>query len=426
MAAHTFESATHGALPYRLFTPADRGDGVRLPLVLFLHGAGERGTDNRRQLAHGVAEFVSGRHQAARPCFVAAPQCPRGRWWDLAQLVLFAEAMAALPGVDADRVYVTGLSMGGFATWHLIAERPGLFAAAVPVCGGGRPETAARLASLPIWAFHGGADGTVPKEQSRAMVDAIRKAGGEPKYTEYAGVGHDSWTRTYADAGVHEWLFAQRRAPQPVPLREGERMVFLGDSITEAGADDGGWIRLLEADLRARPPAAGIELIGAGVSGNRVPDLLVRLQRDVLDRKPTLVVVYIGINDVWHSEQGSGTPKPDYEAGLRDLVRRIGAAGARAILCTPSVIGERPDGSNKLDPMLDDYAAVTRAVAADARLQLLDLRRLFLAHLRAGNGGMEASGVLTSDGVHLNDAGHRFLADRMLEALGVGPVPGGK
>jgi predicted peptidase len=212
MTAHTFASS-HGELPYRLFAPA--AETRPLPLVLFLHGAGERGSDNRAQLRHGVRAFLTAEAQAARPCVVAAPQCPSGVWWNVDQLLELCEELIALPGVDRDRFYVTGLSMGGYATWHLAGRRPDLFAAAVPVCGGGEVARAQALASLPIWAFHGAADRTVPVARSREMVEAIRRAGGEPKYTEYRGVGHDSWTKTYADETLHVWLFEQERRREP-------------------------------------------------------------------------------------------------------------------------------------------------------------------------------------------------------------------
>jgi lysophospholipase L1-like esterase len=204
------------------------------------------------------------------------------------------------------------------------------------------------------------------------------------------------------------------------PPRAGERIVFLGDSITQAGDKPGGYVDLVRAAVKAVHPDAGIEVIGAGISGNKVPDLEKRLDRDVLAKKPTTVVVYIGINDVWHSTRNQGTPKETFEKGLRSLVDRIRiAAGARVILCTPSVIGEKPAGDNPLDAMLDDYSGVTRTVAADLKTGLIDLRKQFVAHLAGANAAKAEKGVLTSDGVHLSPAGERFVADRMLEGLGV-------
>ena len=216
------------------------------------------------------------------------------------------------------------------------------------------------------------------------------------------------------------------------PPEKGERIVFLGDSITEAGNQPGGYVSLVRDELASRFPALGIEVIGAGISGNKVPDLEARLDRDVLARKPSTVVIYIGINDVWHSLQGGGTPKETFEKGLRSIVERIRASGARTILCTPTVIGERALGSNPLDAMLDTYSDITRKVAADMKTGLLDLRKACGQHLAAHHAATKGAftddkGVLTSDSVHLNAAGNRFLADRMLEALGAkAPAAGGK
>ena len=157
------------------------------------------------------------------------------------------------------------------------------------------------------------------------------------------------------------------------PLNHGERIVFLGDSITQAGAGEGGYVTLVKEALARQHADLGLEVVGAGISGNRVPDLEARLDRDVIQKKPTLVVIYIGINDVWHSQNGRGTAKPDFEQGLRRIIKRIQEAGARVILCTPSVIGEKHDGSNPLDAMLDEYSQISRSVAADTHSRLLDL-----------------------------------------------------
>ena len=212
------------------------------------------------------------------------------------------------------------------------------------------------------------------------------------------------------------------------PPAKGERIVFLGDSITQQGAGKGGYVTLVKEAAIALPDG-GVEVIGAGISGNKVPDLERRLDRDVLEKKPTTVVIYIGINDVWHSQRGQGTAKDVFEKGLRSLVERIRAAGSRVILCTPSVIGEKSAGGNPLDAMLDEYAGVTRAVAADLKTGLVDLRKQFVAHLAAEKKEQTDRGLLTTDGVHLNAAGNRFVADRMLEALGMavaGGAGGGK
>lgn len=226
-----FTNPTQEKLLYRLLRPDSIEPGKTYPLVLFLHGAGERGDDNTAQLVHGLREFVRPDRRRAYPAFVVVPQCPLDcKWvevpWDGLEhslpeesspnLRLCHELLEKLSGelpVDRDRVYLTGLSMGGFGTFDAISRWPERFAAAVPICGGGdpRPEVVSRFRSLPLWAFHGDQDQLVPPDRTRRMVAALQEAGGQPRYTEYPGVGHDSWTPAYADDALFEWLFQQRR-----------------------------------------------------------------------------------------------------------------------------------------------------------------------------------------------------------------------
>lgn len=227
--ARTFTDAAGTKLNYRLLQPKDYDPSRKYPLVLFLHGAGERGDDNQKQLVHGMNDFASDEIMAKYPCFVVAPQCPNNKkWvevdWSAAKhtapekpsesLQASFEALAALQKefrIDDKRIYITGLSMGGYGTWDAIERRPDYFAAAAAVCGGGDVANAKKLTKLPIWAFHGDQDTAVKPERSRDMIAAIKAAGGEPKYTEYPGVGHNSWSRTYSDPEFYAWLFAQQR-----------------------------------------------------------------------------------------------------------------------------------------------------------------------------------------------------------------------
>lgn len=195
------------------------------------------------------------------------------------------------------------------------------------------------------------------------------------------------------------------------------KVIFLGDSITQAGVRPNGYVTLIKQELQRQ--GKKIEVVGAGISGHKVPDLQKRLQRDVLEKEPTHVIIYIGINDVWHSQNGRGTSKKDFEAGLRDIIKQINDVGGKVILCTPSVIGEKTDGSNPLDEMLEEYAAISRQVASSTGAQLLDLRQAFLAELKKTNSENQAKGLLTGDGVHLNATGNQFVANQMLEAMGM-------
>jgi predicted peptidase len=219
------EAKDFKGLKYRLFKP-DAIEG-KIPLVLFLHGAGERGDDNAAQTRHGVKAFTAQR--AKHPHVLVAPQCPKDKKWNDVNwhamshttpekpsepMALVLELLDVLPKelpIDAKRIYVTGLSMGGYGTWDLLARRPALFAAGVPICGGGDETSAAAFAKVPQWIFHGDKDGVVKPERSRNMVEALKKAGGEPKYTEYPGVGHNAWDKAYGDPALFEWLFARSK-----------------------------------------------------------------------------------------------------------------------------------------------------------------------------------------------------------------------
>jgi predicted peptidase len=226
----TYTDAKGQTLPYRLLKPKDYDPKQMYPLVVFLHGAGERGTDNEKQLIHVVPEFAKEENRKRYPCFLIAPQCPsKDKWVEVdwradthrqpaepaepMRLTLeLIEAMRKEFSIDARRIYVTGLSMGGYGTWDVLARRPELFAAGVPICGGGDEATAATIAKIPIWVFHGANDNTVKVECSRRMVEALKKAAGHPEYTEYPDEGHLSWVPAYKSPELFAWLFDQRRA----------------------------------------------------------------------------------------------------------------------------------------------------------------------------------------------------------------------
>jgi lysophospholipase L1-like esterase len=182
------------------------------------------------------------------------------------------------------------------------------------------------------------------------------------------------------------------------------------------GAPDG-YVTLVKKSLDEKHKDLGIQVINAGISGHRVPNLQKRLQRDVLNHKPNVVVIYIGINDVWHAARG--TPAPAYEAGLKDLITRIKAGGAKVVLCTPTVIGEKKDGGNGFDKQLDQYSDISRKVAAENEVPLIDLRKAFVEWLAQNNPNNVDKGLLTGDTVHLNKAGNALVAEKMLAGLGV-------
>ncbi len=227
--ARIYTAADGATMPYLLLKPESYDPQKQYPLVIFYHGAGERGDDNHIQWRNGIEVFQKPDNRQAHPCFVIAPQCPREKQWvnvpwsgdahvqpeePSESMKLSLEIIKSVQkefAIDADRLYVIGLSMGGFATWDVITRYPDLFAVAVPVCGGGDEKTAAKIKDLPIWAFHGDMDKSVKTIRSRNMIEAIKQAGGHPQYTEYPGVGHAIWGLALHEPELLKWLFAQKR-----------------------------------------------------------------------------------------------------------------------------------------------------------------------------------------------------------------------
>lgn len=229
----SFNQYTNGngdTLSYRELYP-DYDTSHKFPLVIFLHGSGERGNDNEAQLKWGVMNFATDDNMKKYPAIVIAPQCPSAKNWanfandnKSANMYLLPEPskpMELLIGlihqliktmpVDTNRIYITGLSMGGFGTYDIIERYPGMFAAAVPVCGGGDTSKAAAIAHIPIWIFHGAEDAAVNPLYSLNMVAALTKAGAHPGFTQYPEVGHFSWIGAYSDPMMMEWMFRQRK-----------------------------------------------------------------------------------------------------------------------------------------------------------------------------------------------------------------------
>jgi predicted peptidase len=174
-----------------------------------LHGAGERGDDLELVKMHGPPKLIAGGQ--AYPMVVIAPQCPRNLSWYPDAVAGLTREVASKYKIDPQRIYLTGLSMGGYGTWATAAKYPELYAALAPICGGGDPDQADKLKHLPIWAFHGAKDSVVPLSRSQQMVDAVRAAGGNPQLTIYPDAEHDSWTETYNNPALLEWMLQQRR-----------------------------------------------------------------------------------------------------------------------------------------------------------------------------------------------------------------------
>ncbi len=192
------------------------------------------------------------------------------------------------------------------------------------------------------------------------------------------------------------------------------RVVFFGDSITQAGIDPGGYIDRLRNLL----PVGQFELLGAGVSGNKIYDLYLRIDDDVLAKQPDIVVIWVGVNDVWHkATSGTGTDPDKFVRFYEAVIKKLQAANVRVVLCTPAAIGEKTDFSNQQDGDLNQYSQLIRDMATRWKLPVVDLRKALLNHNLTRNPDNKRQGILTTDGVHLNDAGNQFVAEQMKMVL---------
>ncbi len=200
------------SIKYLLYLPKGYGEKERKwPLMMFLHGAGERGSNLNKVKVHGPPKIVEAGKDL--PFIIVSPQCPKDDWWTERddELIHLLDDIQKRYDVDAERVYLTGLSMGGYGTWTLGSTYPERFAAIVPICGGGKRFFGWRLKDVPVWAFHGGKDSVVPLRESAEMVQAVNRGGGDAKLTVYPDANHDSWTKTYDNPELYKWLLKHRK-----------------------------------------------------------------------------------------------------------------------------------------------------------------------------------------------------------------------
>lgn len=203
------------------------------PLLIFLHGAGERGDDLEKVKTHGPPKLVE---EQDFPFIIVSPQCPAGEWWSIYVLNKLFDEIVSGYRVDEYRVYLTGLSMGGFGTWEWVAENPEKFAAIAPVCGGGDPALAWRFRNIPAWIFHGEQDRVVPAKFSQDMAEALKSVGADPQLTLYPEAGHDSWTETYNNSRLYEWFLSHKRVIDPsTALKNKQYMQYVGDYLDAYG-----------------------------------------------------------------------------------------------------------------------------------------------------------------------------------------------
>ncbi|MBL7763721.1 MAG: prolyl oligopeptidase family serine peptidase [Chitinophagaceae bacterium] len=232
-----YVNAEGKVLPYRILYPENYDKSKKYPVILFLHGAGERGNDNTKQLTHGSRLFLADSNRKKFPCFVIIPQCPQdGYWssakidrstspitigfdyeatgitWPLQSAIDIVKQLTKDEKVDRKRIYITGLSMGGMGTFEAVYRNPDLFATALPICGGGDTvHYDNRVKAVPFWIFHGNADAVVNVNLSRSMVAKLKASGVNVKYTEYPGVNHNSWDNAFVEPTYLSWMFSQKR-----------------------------------------------------------------------------------------------------------------------------------------------------------------------------------------------------------------------
>ncbi len=433
-----------GTLPYRLLKPANFDATKKYPLVVLLHGAGERGDDNKSQLKWGGGLFADAATQEKYPAFVLVPQCPRDKKWVEIDWAAPKPVAPADPGtiqklllatvdavqkefpIDPDRLYLTGLSMGGYGTWDLITRHPEKWAAAAPICGGGDPSKAAAAKSLPVWAFHGSADNVVKPERTREMVEVLKAAGAPIAYTEYAGIGHDSWSSAFAEPSFLPWMFAQKRGtpakmdlansafaalampaaevfPGEGPLQVGDwfkklwlskrvefsnnvakekgAIVFLGDSITQ------GW-STAQKDFSTR------KIANRGISGDTSRGVRYRLKEDVLDLNPKAVSILIGTNDL----ALGGTPE-QVAGNIKAIIAELQKQNPSVPIILNRVMprgGDKdfPARIAKLNGLIDAIAT------ADKRIVICDSHSIF------DDGTGKCKKEEFPDMLHLNAAGY--------------------
>lgn len=441
--ARTFAGAEGAQLGYRLLKPKDFDPAKKYPLVVVLHGAGERGTDNAVQLKYGAPLFLKPDVRDKYPCFVVAPQCPPEQTWSAvkgwtgpnayseeptAPMKLLLGALDAVlkefPAIDQERLYVTGLSMGGYGTWDLVTRQPQRWAAAAPICGGGDVSRIAPAKGVAIWAFHGALDPTVPAIRTQEMIAALEAAGGKPLYSEYPYVKHDSWNIAYGEPELLPWMFAQKRGgvvgwdqvagpfsqppsnlcPGAGPMQSGlwfrtlwkgrreqwskmkateeNAVVFFGDSITQ------GWGSLAK-------DFPDLKVANRGISGDTTRGLRARLQGDVLDLHPKAVSILIGTNDL---DQG-GEPEVVAE-NLKAVVSALHAANPQMPVVINKVMPRGPKAGFFPEKIQKLNALYEEAFKNDAQVTFCDTWTLF----NDGNGSCKKEEF--PDMLHPNPAGY--------------------
>lgn len=441
-------------LPYRILYPQDFDKDKKYPLHLFLHGAGERGDDNIAQLIHGADLFL--KNQTQFPAIVLIPQCPLDDYWadvkinregsqnifTFPQVPSPTWAMRAVQSlldqtiaetyIDTDRIYLSGLSMGGMGTYELLSTRPDVFAAATPICGAGYPSNASTWAvKTPVWIFHGEDDQVVPIMYSQLLLETLVQQEVSPRVSFYPNVTHDSWTKAFAEPDFFSWIYKQSKAKLPSEQTDPDdctpewlkfseatllgkyqsqneelskredpaRIIFMGDSITE------GWLDT-EPDFWTAHP----NYVNRGISGHTTSQMVLRFRQDVIELHPKKVVILAGTNDI-----AGNTGETSIETIFNNIITMAELAKVHNIeVAISSVLpvydypwkqGLKPaDIIIALNTKLEEYAKTHGHAYIDYHKEMKDQ-----------DDGMRSP--LTYDGVHCTKAGYDVMQDILQSQL---------
>jgi lysophospholipase L1-like esterase/poly(3-hydroxybutyrate) depolymerase len=427
-AANTYTDKDGKELLYRQQGPAAIEAGKTYPLVLFLHGAGGRGDDNKGQLRDagmiGMLETAGFRENF--PCFFVAPQVPKGKRWVEVHWGLDAHDMPEQPGdqlrmalelvdgmlkshpIDPTRVYVTGLSMGGLGTWDALQRRPELFAAAYPVCGAADVALAPRMAKIPLWIWHGEKDKAVKTKRSRDIVAALKAAGGNPTYTEVPGRGHNSWVDAYSHSKGWEWLFAQAKGKtevRPEAQAEKIRVACVGDSITfGAGIKDRA--NMAYPVQLGKLLGEGYDVRNYGVSARTMlrkgdhPIQKEKAYAKALAFAPDVVIIKLGTND---TKPHNWKHKAEFADDTRAMIQEFRAldSAPTVYLCRPVPAYPARWGitdrviKNEVIPLIDAVGKELNVTVIDLYTALSDKAEVFpdKIHPNAKGAGIMATEI---------------------------------
>ena len=381
---------------YLLYLPEDYEENSHKtwPLILFLHGSGERGDNldlvNKNALPKLISEGKN------FPFVVASPQCPSGRRWSSDDLNLLLDELIINNNIDPDRVYLTGLSMGGFGTWDLATRSPLRFAAIAPVCGGGNPDLACQLKDIPTWVFHGAKDKVVFPYQSERMVEALKACGGNVKYTLYPEADHDSWTNAYSNPELYDWFLQHKKKNKwageleafdrkdSIEMKREDVILFTGSSSVRMWKD-------LKEDLDNE------DALNRGFGGSTYEDLLKNIERIVFRYNPEKIFIYSGDNDIAAGKSAEET-FTDFKAVFNTIKERLPETEVYIITPkpSPSRVKLMPE-MQKLIAYLKDY------LAHQENGQLVDIYTPML-----DKDGKPIEKLFLEDMLHMNEKGYKI------------------